>query len=783
MSSTSPRSLFPLAPVALAALIAVCAAAVVPGALIAMAIGFGLVLTGTAVSALMVGRLAASDLADPIGQDVDDHPSASEASLGGPTEAVSADEPVRETLNFVGLEVPCFLVKRNGSVSQISRGFDVFADTQGAALQLPRRGHAAAEELLQRARFRSDTSGSLQVTCHGRDLTVLALPLPGYGTLAVVIEEHQKRDSGSAMTVRLTAGGQIVEASPAFAAAIGRAPEDLVQTSISSHAPSGRSKDEAITQNHRGLVLDIATPGGEVRRLALAFDSGAAGGEGRLAHAIDLTAVAPEMVVETSRFRALSAALSIAVTDGRGHVTWLNERFSRDFGLSPDDVLQKAQSTFVNSAGPDHQITIKTKSGELRPVKSMEAPFDDGAGNGSLRVFAELTAQESGQSGQMDELKAERDGLHSLVASLGKTLAKSNTGDALPLLAQPYPDEHKEICTQFNKLVNLLNVTRSSLARTVEPINLKAGVIESAAQEMAERTESQAATLEQSSTALEQLSGNLRSAAQKTSDIEREIQVAQSSAREGESVVKDAVSAMGEISTSSDEISQIIGLIDDIAFQTNLLALNAGVEAARAGDAGRGFAVVASEVRALAQRSSDAAKQIKDLISKSAQEVSHGVDLVDKTGAVLEGIVNAIDGITARFVEINASAKEQAEGLAEVTTAVSDLDQVTQQNAAMAEENIAVGRELREGIANLAALGSNKSLRPSQDRSPAPSRGRSTPSQPRKNVSPNSRTRASSPATQPRTVKQQQAQAASAAAELVPAAASGDAFDDDWADF
>ncbi|MEM9286422.1 MAG: methyl-accepting chemotaxis protein, partial [Pseudomonadota bacterium] len=326
-----------------------------------------------------------------------------------------------------------------------------------------------------------------------------------------------------------------------------------------------------------------------------------------------------------------------------------------------------------------------------------------------------------------------------------------------------------------------LNVTRSSLARTVEPISVKASVIESAAQDMAERTESQAATLEESTASLEQLSGNLQTAVKKTNDIEREIEAAQSSAREGESVVKDAVSAMGEISTSSDEISQIIGLIDDIAFQTNLLALNAGVEAARAGDAGRGFAVVASEVRALAQRSSDAAKQIKDLISKSAQEVSNGVALVDKTGAVLEGIVEAIDGITGRFVEINASTKEQAEGLAEVTTAVSDLDRVTQQNAAMAEENIAVGRELREGIATLAALGSAKGPRAA----PKPSANRAVAKKkpPARRAAPARAAAAAPAAASASPVHRQQAQAASVAAQLTPANSDSAVFDDDWTDF
>ncbi|MEO1041437.1 MAG: methyl-accepting chemotaxis protein [Pseudomonadota bacterium] len=780
MPSTFLRSFVQLAPAFFAAMAAVCVAALVPGAPLAMALGFGLVLAGASVSGVLMARNDAADEEPAAGQDLADRPSPILGVSVNANEPMAAGEPATDALNFSGLDVPCFLVKKNGTVSQVSRGFDAFADTQGSALQLPRRGHAAAGELLQKARFRSDTSGALQVPCHGRALTMLALPLPGYGTLAVVVEDHQKRENSGAMTVRLSASGQIIEASPSFAAVLGSKPDDLQGRLITSFAPQTQANDTASAQSSRGYVVEIETRGGEAKSLALAFDTSAGGGEGRLAYAIDLSAIAPEMLFDASRFRALSRSMSIVAVDGRGHLTWINDRFSQHYGLSSEELLHKPQSTCIETAGPDGVLAVRGKTGNSRLVRAMEAPLNDG----SLRVFMDVSDQERSGSTQLDELKVERDALQALISSVGKTLAASHAHDALPLLSQPYPEAHKDFCTQFNKLVNLLNVTRSSLARTVEPINLKAGVIESAAQDMAERTESQAATLEQSSTALEQLSGNLRSAAKKTSDVEREIQVAQSSAREGESVVKQAVTAMGEISTSSDEISQIIGLIDDIAFQTNLLALNAGVEAARAGDAGRGFAVVASEVRALAQRSSDAAKQIKDLISKSAQEVGHGVELVDKTGTVLEGIVDAIDGITARFVEINASAKEQAEGLAEVTTAVSGLDQVTQQNAAMAEENIAVGRELRESIANLAALGSNKSVRGPQTQSLAPAKGRTKPPVRRK-PAPSSRSRATTPprAVQPKTVKQQQAQAASAAAELLPASATHDPFDDDWADF
>jgi methyl-accepting chemotaxis protein len=167
-------------------------------------------------------------------------------------------------------------------------------------------------------------------------------------------------------------------------------------------------------------------------------------------------------------------------------------------------------------------------------------------------------------------------------------------------------------------------------------------------------------------------------------------------------VVRSAVTAMSEIKQSSEQITQIIGVIDEIAFQTNLLALNAGVEAARAGDSGRGFAVVAQEVRALAQRSAEAAKQIKTLIASSGQQVDRGVGLVSETGAALVGIVAKVAEIDSLILTIAQSSQEQAAGLSEVNTAVNQMDQVTQQNAAMVEETTAAAASLRGEAAELA---------------------------------------------------------------------------------
>ncbi|MDZ4372743.1 MAG: methyl-accepting chemotaxis protein [Phenylobacterium sp.] len=179
---------------------------------------------------------------------------------------------------------------------------------------------------------------------------------------------------------------------------------------------------------------------------------------------------------------------------------------------------------------------------------------------------------------------------------------------------------------------------------------------------------------------------------------------ARANAEASTDVVSRAVAAMGEISASSGQIGQIIGVIDEIAFQTNLLALNAGVEAARAGDAGKGFAVVASEVRALAQRSAEAAKEIKDLISVSTRQVGSGVELVDKTGKALNQIFEQFSQISVVVTEIAASAREQASALGQVNTAINQMDTTTQQNAAMVEESTAASHTLSRQAVDLSQL-------------------------------------------------------------------------------
>ena len=291
-----------------------------------------------------------------------------------------------------------------------------------------------------------------------------------------------------------------------------------------------------------------------------------------------------------------------------------------------------------------------------------------------------------------------------VVNSLAHALDALATGDLTYRLETEFPGDYRKLRDDFNAAVAKLEEAMRAIAGATASIQSGAGEISHSADDLSRRTEHQAATLEETAAALDEITATVN----KTSDGANHGREATASAKNdaeasGE-VVRKAVAAMGGIESSAKQISQIIGVIDEIAFQTNLLALNAGVEAARAGDAGKGFAVVASEVRALAQRSAEAAKEIKALISASSQQVAEGVSLVGETGKALERIVRQVGEISTVVGEIAASAKEEALGLGQVNPAVTQLDLVTQQNAAMVEESTAASRVLADEAQELARL-------------------------------------------------------------------------------
>ena len=317
-----------------------------------------------------------------------------------------------------------------------------------------------------------------------------------------------------------------------------------------------------------------------------------------------------------------------------------------------------------------------------------------------------------------------------VVAELAQGLSRLSAGDLTHRIQKVFAADYEALRTDFNGAMQKLAETMAVVGANAASIQSGAGEISHAADDLSRRTEQQAASLEETAAALDEITATVRKTADGAANARDVVGAAKEAASKSGHVVREAVGAMSGIEKSSTQISQIIGVIDEIAFQTNLLALNAGVEAARAGDAGRGFAVVASEVRALAQRSAGAAKEIKALISESRQQVSSGVGLVGEAGRTLERIAQQVTEISAVVVEIAASAQEQATALAQVNTAVNQMDQVTQQNAAMVEETTAASRGLAGEAQELARLisrfetGAQASVAPVRRAAPAPAAAR-----------------------------------------------------------
>ncbi|WP_370468223.1 methyl-accepting chemotaxis protein [Parvularcula maris] len=288
-----------------------------------------------------------------------------------------------------------------------------------------------------------------------------------------------------------------------------------------------------------------------------------------------------------------------------------------------------------------------------------------------------------------------------VVTRLASALEGLSNGVLNQEIDDTFPRQYEQLRTDFNQAIARLREVMEAIVVTAETIQHGSGDISKGADDLSKRTENQAATLEETAAALDQITSTVRTTAEGAAEASRVASDTREEAQVSGEVVSSAVAAMGEIEKSSSHISQIITVIDDIAFQTNLLALNAGVEAARAGDAGRGFAVVAQEVRALAQRSSDAAKEIKQLISTSSEQVERGVDLVGRAGEALSAIVTRVESVTALVANIAESAKEQSTSLLEVNQAMNRMDEVTQENAAMVEQSTAASHRLAQSSAAL----------------------------------------------------------------------------------
>ena len=375
-----------------------------------------------------------------------------------------------------------------------------------------------------------------------------------------------------------------------------------------------------------------------------------------------------------------------------------NERFLEAGKDSVSDLLETAPGQPFQFKGNDKTSTFDTflfagtchVSGNFSPVPGL-----DGKVMGYVFLGHDITEAELSKTAAETRREEIARDQTTVVEALRTDLDALASGDLTKRLIDPFPSAHEGLRTHFNQSVSALESAVGTVRGNSSSILREADNISSAADDLSRRTEQQAATLEEFAASLTELTASVAATAEGAGQASDVVTTARDNAETSGGVVKEAVEAMGEISGSSDKISRIISVIDDIAFQTNLLALNAGVEAARAGDAGRGFAVVASEVRALAQRSSDAAREINELISSSGAQVKRGVSLVGRAGEALDDIVGSIGGIAEHVAAIAASAREQSTGIEEINVAMSQLDQATQQNVAMFEETTAATHALR----------------------------------------------------------------------------------------
>ena len=510
--------------------------------------------------------------------------------------------------------------------------------------------------------------------------------------------------------------GRIVTANPIFCAMMGYDLPEIQGQHHSLFAAPGES-DTAAYKEFWARLRDGQFDTGEYKRLTKdgrevwlrASYTPVVGAGGKVLKvvklALDVTADKVRSAKDASVLAAIFRSQAVIEFSLDGVILEANENFQKVSGYGRDDLVghhhrMLAEPDYV--ASPAYaEFWKKLGQGEFLADEFRRV------GKGGREVWLEASYNPifdaNGKVVRIIKFATDLTGRMANVGFVGAALARLAQGDLSSRVETRLMPSLAELRVNFNSAADALHEALAHVSNGASAIQATAGQITQASDDLSRRTEQQAASLEETAAALDEITATVNRTASGARQASETVQSAKGDAETSSVVVADAVAAMGAIQKSAQEINQIIGVIDEIAFQTNLLALNAGVEAARAGDAGRGFAVVASEVRALAQRSAEAAKEIKILISASTSQVNTGVQLVGQTGEALQRIVGRVVEIDSIVSEIAASAEEQATGLAQVNTAVNQMDQVTQQNAAMVEQSTAASHSLSHEAETLAS--------------------------------------------------------------------------------